>query len=542
MSFDAGKLVTAVTILVTAGAVRADEDAPTGKLSWNAAPAKRFEVLHDPYRYASNAELNVRQFPAAAVAWTVDGDIVLPVDQVVTSTGHPGWDISFQPGRVKRDGESVREPLHESVRESLGISLPFALLEKGANCTHNGILDVVLERGAVTGSSYRIESETCAYFKFDMTGVLDARFTADVPDDDVVRAGRRHREARLPVLPVEQLGDDYPGFDLSAFDVLRAKDLSVYGFVIDGKHYRSTCRTRGGDYDFCDELLLPSYSTAKSIFAALALMRLEVLVPGASDARIADLADDGGHCRNWGDVSIGHALDMATGRYASAAADVDEASPAHVAFLYSPTHAARIGFACGHFPRKAPAGTRFVYHSSDTYLAGTAMRALLKRNRLPDDRLYETLVVDPFWTPLSLSAAIHGTLVTRDEEEQPFTGWGLFYTSDDIARIAVWLNDGAPGLADLDRDMLERALQRVPDDRGLLAGDGLRYKYGFWSWDAGPALGCEGPVHVPFMSGYGGIAVVLFPNGTVYYYFSDGYQQRWREVAVESHKLRSLCK
>jgi hypothetical protein len=44
------------------------------------------------------------------------------------------------------------------------------------------------------------------------------------------------------------------------------------------------------------------------------------------------------------------------------------------------------------------------------------------------------------------------------------------------------------------------------------------------------------------MSGYGGITVAMFPNDTVYYYFSDGYVHRWASAAVETHKISKLCK
>jgi hypothetical protein len=518
-------LAIAALLAGAAGAAPAADDGTAGRLEWHDAAAAHFDVLHDPYAYAANEELDVRRFPEAGLSWLIVGDTVLPVEQGVQATRHPGWDIAFQPGRVRRDGGSVR------------VELPFALLEKGANCTHNGVLVVEL---AAVKTQYTIAGETCAYFKFDMSGTLDARFIPGKPASGraVLRDWRRHRDARLPVFPIESLGEDYPGFDLSAFSVLPAGDMTVFGFVVDGKHYRSDCRTRAGNYPFCDELLLPSYSTAKSVFAGLALMRLEALVPGARNARIAGLVDE---CGDWENVRLEDVIDMATGRYTSAAADVDEGSAAHVAFLYEPTHAARIRFACRHFPSRAPPGERFVYHSSDTYVGGAAMRALLERAQLPGDGLYRTLVVEPFWEPLALSAAIRGTLATGDTRAQPYTGWGLFYTADDIARIAVWLNGGASGLAALDDVLLAGAMQQVPGDRGLPAGDGLRYNNGFWAWDAGPTLGCEGERWVPFMSGYGGIAVVLFPNGSVYYYFSDSGLQRWREVALESHELRSLC-
>ena len=61
----------------------------------------------------------------------------------------------------------------------------------------------------------------------------------------------------------------------------------MYGLVVGGVNYLSACDTRSGAYPYCDVIDLPSYSLAKSVFAAAALMRLELLQPGASAQRIS---------------------------------------------------------------------------------------------------------------------------------------------------------------------------------------------------------------------------------------------------------------
>ena len=43
------------------------------------------------------------------------------------------------------------------------------------------------------------------------------------------------------------------------------------------------------------------------------------------------------------------------------------------------------------------------------------------------------------------------------------------------------------------------------------------------------------------MAGYGGIIVALFPNDTVYYYFSDGDSFNWRRAAIAADQIRSFC-
>ena len=134
---------------------------------------------------------------------------------------------------------------------------------------------------------------------------------------------------------------------------------------------------------------------------------------------------------------------------------------------------------------------------------------------------------------------------TYDRAAQPFVGYGLTYEVDDIVRIAAWLNEKG-GMLDkhamLDGEMLDALMQRTESDRGLEAGSAeLRYNNGFWAYNAGPSIGCPEEVWVPFMSGVSGITVAMFPNGIIYYYFSDSYVFRWQSAREMVHNIRPLC-
>ena len=133
---------------------------------------------------------------------------------------------------------------------------------------------------------------------------------------------------------------------------------------------------------------------------------------------------------------------------------------------------------------------------------------------------------------------------TRDAEAQAFTGWGLTLSADDMARMALFLHAGSviDGVSWLDRDLLAAALQQKPDDRGLPAiDDSLRYRAGFWAYNAGADLGCGHDVWIPTMSGYGGVSVTLIPNGHVYLYASDGREFSWRRAAAQSFAIQPFC-
>ena len=499
-----------------------------------------FVVHHDPFSLAGDSADDVRRLPPFDFEFVQSGDDVVPLRQGVQRTDHPDWEIAVQPGLAWRD------PADDGWTR---VSLPFALQERSANCTHNGVMTWLYDGGAVSRVYYQVSSETCAYFKFDAWGVVDAIYEPAGLADEAAAAAlhlRRHRDARLPVQPVANLARKYPqlaGTQLGIDDGIPAEDITVLGIVVDGTHYRSDCGTRHGPHPYCASLPLPSYSTAKSIFAGVAAMRLEKLYPGVTRKTISSLVD-ACDSKRWHDVTIEHALDMATGNFRSAAFNADEDAPANIDFLDNDSHEERIDYACRWFQRKAVPGSTFVYHTSDTYLVGAALAAFISTHG-DDEDLYRSVIVEPLWRPLRLSPLLDETKRTYDEAAMPFAGYGLTYEADDIARLALWLaRDGAKidGEEMLDASMLDAALQRVPADRGLAAGSPeLRYNNGFWAIDAAAIVGCPKPVWVPFMSGYGGITVAMFPNSIVYYYVSDALVFRWRNAILVADSISPIC-
>jgi len=500
--------------------------------------ANGFRAVHDPWDRVNAIGPALRQLPEFEFDFIQRGADLVPLATGVQRREHPYWEIIVLPGRAwqsPRDGGWSRA------------SIPFALQERAANCTHNGVMTWLYRDGEVSRVAYQVVSETCGYFKGDLWGIVDAEYRprafAAAAEEAVSRLDA-HRAARLPTRPLADLAANYPGVDaadLGTGDGINAADLSVLGVVVDGVHYRSNCPTRQGPHPYCTSLPLPSYSTAKSLFAAVALMRLERLYPGIANASIASLVPECDSSR-WRDVTIEDALDMATGNFDSADGMADEDSPAHEAFVFDDRHDSKLKFACNHFPRRAEPGSTFVYHTSDTYLVGVALQRFLDLKR-PGADLYDTILLEPLWREeLGLSAQLSATKRSYDDDAQPYTGYGLTYEADDVARIAAWLMapDGARRF--LDRRLLDAALQQDASGRGLRAGDDrLRYDNGFWAFDAGPSLGCPDSVWVPFMSGVSGITVALFPNGVIYYYFSDSYLFRWQTGRDAAHRIRSLC-
>ena len=506
---------------LSAFAPAADAGAPraafSGRLRLDGARMAGFRLIAEQPGFARGETIG--SLPDLAIDLVQQGDALIPAQRGLIATAHPDWNWIVEPGRVwsePGDGAWTRA------------ALPFALQERNANCTHNGMLTFLFGAdGRVSKAAFEIAGETCLYRKFDAWGFLAAAYAPGaVADADAIV--RRHEESVAARLPVRPVGDLPPETAL-ALATAAGPEPTAYGAVVDGVHYRSACVTRHGDYPACDAIDLPSYSTAKSVFGGVALMRLEKLHPGSAGA---DIAAHVAQCaRGWAGVTLEQALDMTTGRYRSDAYMADEDDPSIAAFFEPADHAAKIAFACTRYPRKAAPGAKWVYHTSDTYLLGTAMSAILREKQGAEADLYDDLV-RPLWDELKLSPTLATTRRTEDAAAQPFVGWGLTFQPDDIARLSRWLMQGADGL--LDRRLLDAAMQRAPRGGGLPAGfPGFRYRAGFWTRDMGARLGCAGAHWVPAMSGFGGISVAMLPGrDALFYSFGDSDHWDWSAAAI----------
>lgn len=487
-----------------------------GRLRLSGEPVTRTRLADRDYLDPA-AIRAARSVPEVELAFTRDGDVVLPLVRTPIASDHPHWEWLFAPGRAwdePGDGGLTR------------VAIPFALVQKNANCTHNGVLMLLLGDGAPARAAMQVGSETCQYLQLDLWGFLDARFEAGPVEsaEAAIAAYRAEVAARLPVRPIADLALAHPGIDPAAFAIGDPRARTVHGLVVDGVHYRGECRTRHGAYPDCDALVVPSFSVAKSAVAGLALMRMEQLYPGLAASPVSPWIPASG-CRrdDWSDVRFVDLLDMASGHYDHAQYMADEDDAGIAAFFGAQTHAHKLAFACEAYPRRQAPGERLVYHTSDTYLLGTALRNFLRAQGDVAD-VFDDIVVGDVFAPLGLSPTTRYSRRTSDDAAQAFFGWGLFLHPDDLARLALLLQHGRiDGTAVLDTRLLDEAMQRVPGSRGLPVATlaGYRYRHGFWARDLQQALGTAAPAWVPFMSGFGGITVAMLPNGVVWYGIAD---------------------
>lgn len=485
-----------------------------------------------------DTQRQVDVLPAMVIDLVQSGDDLIPLERGLVQGEHPYWTYFVGVGKV------WDEPDDAGWTRAV---LPFALQERNQNCTHNGLMSFVFRAdGAVSNVYYQVGSETCTYFQADLWGLVTARTgTGSGAAAEAVSDYRAELARRLPVKPLSALAQDFPGTDISAFQPPSLNQVTVFGLVVDGINYRDGCETRFGRYVLCDELHLPSYSTAKSAYAGLAVMRMAQQWPDFPNQSIASLVPacdlpDG----RWDDVTVDDALDMTTGNYTASVYMSDEDEFVGD-FLSQPTHAGKVQVACEQYSRRGIPGDQWVYHTSDTYLVIAAMDAWLAQQGGQRRDSLEDIVVADLWKPLTLSPVSQSSQRTADGAAQAFGGLGLTFLSDDVARIGQFLGpdqgfvQGQPVFASAELDQALFRVDGAPPEHKATAL--FAYSNGFWGGPGQAWAGCQNDTWLPHMSGFGGITIALLPNGMTYYVFADSGQFQWAAAAGEANQMRAYC-
>ncbi len=465
------------------------------------------------------------------------GSYLIPVLRGLIITENPYWNYLIEPGRVWQE---------ENDQGYSRASFPFGITWKGSNAIMNGTMSFLFDENEISKVWYQITQETTIGLSADFWGLLEAKYHLEpVADSDKIKAAfTQELDQRFLTKSIEALVEDYPGVDLSAFgNGITPKHMTWYGFVINGVNYLGGCQTRYGIYPYCEYMRAPSYSTAKSAFASLALMRLaKKYDPDLPNYLIMDyVTEAAGSIGDWSAVTFDHTLDMATGNFKTAARMVDEEQWDTDPFWSEEYFAGKIA-AAFNWPHSAEPGTTWVYRTSDTFIVTRALQNYLQTQQGKDADIFE-FVVDEVYRPLNMGPGFFSTVRTKDDnwQGQPYGGYGLWWVPDDLAKVSTFLNFDHGTIAGeqiLHLDLLNDALQRDPDDRGVIRDGNGRYNNAFWA-DEFSLEGCQ--FWVSHMYGYSGIVVSLMPNGTAYYYASDGQEFTSTASIQESNKIISMC-
>ena len=483
-----------------------------------------YNVIIDSRKIYQDNHKNIPKFEIEISS--LDGK-VYPKNTKIIETNHLFWNIQFGVGSSK---------LEISSSNTL-ITLPFSLIHKSANCIHNGIgIFSISNDNQISNIIFEIASETCAYYKFDYVGLYSAnfQFTNALPN--------LSNNSDKNIISIENLYKRYNLTNKSFLnsDYIDPSNVTMFGLIDSNNHYVSSCMTRLGNYPFCDQILLPSYSLAKSIAGTFSLSLLESQYGSISNLYVSDLVPECyGH--KWKNVTLNNLSDMSTGQYFNSIHDFDESSVAssEVIFMFE-EHKDKIKKACSAFPKKTKPGTRFVYHTSDTYILGLALNNYLKSNSNRKDYFNDVLI--PFLESNNLSQTSQSVLATNDNIKQSYTGWGMFFLRSDLDGLATIIHN-IKNNSSTQLTYLYDALN-PNDNNSLLAipSVNIYYNNGFWSRKFDKDIfNCSEDVWIPFMSGFGGITFAFFPNGMSYYYFSDGYEFAWESAIFSSHSIKPFC-
>jgi hypothetical protein len=485
-------------------------------------------------------EAGLSYLPEFDFEFVQEDGYLIPARRGLIIADHPLWNIHLEPGHVWQ--EDVDQGFTRA-------SLPFALTVKGGNATFNGTLTFLFDDQQVSKVWYQVTQETTTHTRLNLWGLLDAVYhPGTVSEAEDIRADfAAELAARLPVKPIQALAEDYPGVDMNAFGSgVTPAHMTWYGLVVNGVNYLGGCQTRFGTYPYCESMRATSYSTAKSAFASLALMRLAQLDgPDVADLLVKDYVpeylDSPG---NWEYVTFNNAIDMATGNYVYLDFMYDDNSQKMGEFFSAQPYAARIAAAFDS-PHAAEPGTRWVYRTSDTFILTRAMHNFLQSQQGAQADIFQ-FVVDEVYQPLGLGPGAYTTMRTADDnwQGQAEGGYGLWWIPDDIARISIFLNNNGGTIAGeqiLHPALLAAALQQDPADRGVQIDSQRMYNNAFWANRYTKANGFDCEFWVPQMLGVSGNVVALFPNGITYYYFSDNQEFTWDAALHEADKIIPLC-
>ena len=497
------------------------------RITFKGAPSQRkFKISEDSLEMNKNFKV-LDVFPSFSLDILIKDSKAIPVNQSVRSTQNLNWDIQFGSGQSWIDDFGNTRS-----------SIPFALVQKNQNCVHNGVMVFDFDfDGQISNILYQIAAETCSYFKFDLIGIIQAESVNDIEFSETDFLF--YVESQNSITSVSNINKLDEKKNFGSPKEVSPEHLTVYGFHDGSTHHRSLCKTRSGNYPYCNAMLLPSFSLAKSLVATMSLALLEKDYPNIMNENIQDHVPA---CKQkkWKDVRFKHALNKATGHYFDKKWYSEDWYLNNKGFSLNYTHKDRIKFACSVFSKKSPPGMKLSYHSSDTYILGVGLNNFYKSKNGDNADIYKDLIL-PLWKQLNLSQATYEIRRSIDFIRHPYMEYGMFMTADDVLKIGAFFMEQNELT---EKGVLADALQSNANQRGLTAIENiLYYNNGFWAKKfKGSGLNCPEDVWIPFMSGFGGITVAFMPNQTMYYYFSDNQEYSWDRAVNASNRMSPFCK
>ena len=493
-------------------------------------------------------------FPAIDLAFVSHGEYLVPVDRGILASkdGESFWEIQVSPGRVwSQQGDDGMSRA----------SFPFILTSIIENETYNGVATFLFDDDSVSQLRYQVVQQLAPFMlqtRFTAAGQVPiTRGYAKIDGARLIDEFEAELAARLEWRDWSELEERYGAELFADFDSGIDPALTLTsGLVIDGIVYVRSMRTPYGDYPFPREMRHGVWSVTKTAAGLVTLLRMaqkygdEVL-----DYRIHDYLDVTATHDGWDNVTFRHAMSMTTGvgtgtlntnpniigsGDASGSSDEEEFA-AYMAWYLAPTLKEKLRhvFAVPDYPWRP--GVHARYRDRDIFTLSAALASLYRSKEGPGADIWKMMQYEVY-RPIGIHHLPMNHTREPDGSGIPILAWGLYVTIDDIAKIAILLQNGGvhDGVQILGKAGVAEAMYET-DVRGLPTGESNRfgpksYHLSLWQEDYVTASGKRYPA--PRMSGYGGNLVQLMPNGIVGFRFGNGGDVPLEQMTIIADAIR----
>jgi hypothetical protein len=493
-------------------------------------------------------------FPAIDLAFVSHDGYLVPARRgiLVADHGDSYWQIQVMPGKV------WSEPADDGMSRA---SFPFALTSIIENETYDGVATFLYDDKEVSSLRYQIVQQLAPFViqtRFLATGQTPVRYRpGPVGGPGLLEDFDAELADRLPWRDWTELEQRYGAALFDDFDSGRDPALTLTsGLVIDGTVYVRSMNTRFGPYPYPREMLFGVWSVTKTAAGMVTLMHLaQKYGDQILDYRIRDYLDVTATHHGWDEVRFRDASSMATG-IGTGTLDVtpnvigsgDASDPEndagvddYMAWYFAPTLKEKLAlvFRVPSYPWGPGVNAR--YRDRDIFTLSAAMESLYKRREGADADLWQ-MMLDEVYRPIG----IHHLSMTRTREPQglgtPILAWGLYVRVDDIAKIAMLLQNGGmhDGVQLLSQAGLAESFYDTPV-RGLPTGESNRfgqntYHLSLWQeWYEAPS---GHRYAAPRMVGYGGNLVQMMPNGMIGFRMGSGGDVPDERMTEASNAIR----
>jgi len=495
-------------------------------------------------------------FPEVTLDFFTVNDELVPTERhrLITRGSRSPWDLIVEPGRVWSEAND---------NGWSRAAFPFTLVEKQGTLLRNGLASFVYNAEKMSPIHFQIGKESTATGHLDLWGLAQTNYIPGTSPERQTWVEDYTREvaARIDIHPWRELEVKYDTELLDQFDGNRIRrHISKSGLIIDGAVYSSDCHTRYGPQPYCRHMRHAVYSVTKPLIGWLTALRMaQKYGPQIMQYKVSNFVELETGDTHWQDVTFEHLLSMVSG-----IGDVEPTRVSHYVETLGTSSEMAISRAStwkekltavertGFYPWGP--GEVFRYASFDPFILALALSELHRRKEGPGANLWDMMVSEVF-KPIGIAnLPIRQTQPDAQGYRVPIFSNGAFVTLEDIAKIEALIraNGQSAGQQILHAELLEESFDGTVEQKGYPTGwinntgEESRYFRYFWYGLYQSETGCK--IKAPLMSGWGGNAVLIFPNGITALRFASGPDEdddndTWdqKPLGLVADGIRPLC-